>query len=141
MKIHTLLRVALVAAVLTVGIRGQDKPCSTASKFGPADQIGNVNYITPAKTLAASKLVTKGKAYRLGIETNKDTPAYGARKFAITVDRSTPEASMNCAEPWPPVSSLPNVAKITVRSVPLRVSAAANSRTAIVPEASSSAPL
>ena len=85
MKIHTPLRVALVAAVLTVGIQGQDKPCPTASKFGPTDQIGNVNYITPAKTLAATKLVTKGKAYRLGIETNKDTPAYGARKFAITV--------------------------------------------------------
>ena len=85
MKIHTLLRVALAAAVLTVGIQGQDKPCSTASKFGPDDQIGNVNYITPAKTLAATKLVTKGKAYRLGIETNKDTPAYGTRKFAITV--------------------------------------------------------
>lgn len=25
------------------------------------------------------------KAYRLGIETNKDTPAYGTRTFAITV--------------------------------------------------------
>ena len=67
MKIHTLLRVALVAAVLTVGIRGQDKPCPTASKFGPTDQIGNVNYITPAKTLAATKLVTTGKSYRLAI--------------------------------------------------------------------------
>ena len=63
----------------------QQKPCATASKFGPDDQIGNVNYITSAKTLAASKLVTKGKAYRLGIETNKDTPAYGTRRFAITV--------------------------------------------------------
>ena len=63
----------------------QQKPCATASKFGPDDQIGNLNYVTPAKTLAATKLVTKGKAYRLGIETNKDTPAYGTRKFAITV--------------------------------------------------------
>ncbi len=63
----------------------QQKPCATASKFGPDDQIGNVNYITPAKTLAASKLVTKGKAYRLGIETNKDTPAYGTRSFHLIV--------------------------------------------------------
>jgi len=52
----------------------QQKPCATASKFGLDDQIGNVNYITPEKTLAAVKLVTKGKAYRLGIETNKNTP-------------------------------------------------------------------
>ncbi|MGB7209981.1 MAG: cyclase family protein [Pyrinomonadaceae bacterium] len=63
----------------------QQKPCATASKFGPEDQIGNVNHITPAKTLAATKLVTKGKAYRLGIETNKDTPAYGTRTFAVTI--------------------------------------------------------
>src|SRR5215216_5826107 len=63
----------------------QDKPCPTASKFGPNDQVGNVNYITPAKTLAAAKLVTKGKSYRLGIETNKDTPAYPPRTFAITI--------------------------------------------------------
>jgi hypothetical protein len=57
----------------------------TASRFGPADQIGNVNYITPAKTLAASKLITTGKSYRLGVETNKDTPAYPPRTFAISV--------------------------------------------------------
>ena len=63
----------------------QDKPCPTASKFSPDDQIGNVNYITPAKTLAASKLVTTGKTYRLAIETNKDTPAYPPRTFAVTI--------------------------------------------------------
>jgi len=60
-------------------------PCQTASKFGPTDQIGNLNYVTPAKTLAATKLVTKGKSYRLGIETNKDTPAYPPRTFAVTI--------------------------------------------------------
>ncbi len=82
---------AIVGVAIAVGLSltgaatAQDKPCATASKFGPGDQLGNVRYITPAKTLAASKLVTTGKAYRLGIETNKDTPAYGTRKFAITV--------------------------------------------------------
>jgi kynurenine formamidase len=60
-------------------------PCPTASKFGPTDQVGNLNYVTPAKTLAATKLVTKGKSYRLAIETNKDTPAYPPRTFAITI--------------------------------------------------------
>lgn len=71
---------ALLSSVVTA-----QQPCSTASKFGADDQLGNVRYITATKTLAASKLVTAGKAYRLGIETNKDTPAYGTRKFAITV--------------------------------------------------------
>ncbi|MCC7549622.1 MAG: cyclase family protein [Burkholderiales bacterium] len=55
------------------------------SKFGPDDQIGNSNYITPEKTLAATKLVTRGKAYRLGIETNRGTPAYPPRNYAVTV--------------------------------------------------------
>lgn len=73
------------AIALAGAVQAQQKPCPTASKFGPDDQIGNVNYITPAKTLAATKLVTKGKAYRLGIETNKDTPAYGTRTFGIIV--------------------------------------------------------
>ena len=71
-------------AVFALDVNAQG-PCLTASKFGPADQIGNVNNITPEKTLAATKLVTKGKAYRLGIETNKDTPAYPPRTFAITI--------------------------------------------------------
>lgn len=55
------------------------------SKFGPKDQIGNLNHVTPEKTLAATRLVTKGKAYRLGIETNKSTPAYAPRTFSLTV--------------------------------------------------------
>jgi len=71
--------------LLAISVLAQQKPCQTASKFGPDDQIGNVNYITPAKTLAASKLVTKGRTYRLGVETNKDTPAYGTRTFNIIV--------------------------------------------------------
>jgi kynurenine formamidase len=55
------------------------------SKFGAADEIGAANNLSPEKTLAATKLVTKGKAYRLGIETNKDTPAYPPRTFHVIV--------------------------------------------------------
>ncbi len=55
------------------------------SKWGAGDQIGNSNYITKEKTLAASKLVTTGKAYRLGMETNRMTPAYPPRNYAVTV--------------------------------------------------------
>lgn len=76
--------VFVFALVLTVSVYGQG-PCLTASKFGPTDQIGNLNHIDAAKTLAASKLITKGKTYRLGIETNKDTPAYPPRTFNVTI--------------------------------------------------------
>ena len=63
----------------------QQKPCVTASKFGVADQVGNLNYVTAEKTLAASKLITTGKTYRLGIETNKVVPAFPPRTFSITI--------------------------------------------------------
>jgi kynurenine formamidase len=88
MRMNCAARPAAVCAVVVVcavAVLARQQPCPTASKFGPDDQVGNVNYITPAKTLAASRLVTTGKAYRLGVETNKDTPAFGARTFSITV--------------------------------------------------------
>ena len=53
-----------IVVVFSVATPAQQKRCSTASKFGPNDQIGNLNYLTPEKTIAASKLITKGKAYR-----------------------------------------------------------------------------
>lgn len=73
----------LIALAASASVHAQ--PNCFPSKFGPNDQIGNLNHVTPAKTLAATKLVTQGKAYRLGIETNKSTPAYPPRSFAITV--------------------------------------------------------
>ena len=76
---------AMAALFAVSSAQAQPQRCLTASKFGPTDQVGNVNHITPAKTLAATKLVTRGKAYRLGIETNKDTPAFPPRTFAITI--------------------------------------------------------
>src|SRR6476659_1016314 len=84
MRIHPLKLIATLA-LFTLSAQAQQKPCLTASKFGPDDQIGNVNYITADKTLAAARLVTKGKAYRLGIETNRDTPAYPPRTWAVTI--------------------------------------------------------
>lgn len=81
-----LLAACTVAVVFSVGaVQAEQERCLTASKFGPDDEVGNLNYVTPEKTLAASKLVTRGKAYRLGIETNKDTPAYPPRTFHITI--------------------------------------------------------
>lgn len=80
------LTVMLILMALIAGpASAQPQPCLTASKFGPNDQVGNLNHVTPAKTLAATKLVTTGKAYRLGIETNRDTPAYPPRTFALTI--------------------------------------------------------
>ncbi|HXF46843.1 MAG TPA: cyclase family protein [Burkholderiaceae bacterium] len=75
---------ALALAATAAQAQGQLQTCFP-SKFGPNDQIGNLNYVTPEKTLAAAKLITRGKAYRLGIETNSRTPAFPPRTFALTV--------------------------------------------------------
>lgn len=64
--------------------KGQAERCSP-SRFGARDEIGNLRYVTAAKTLAATRLVTRGKSYRLGIETNRKTPAYPPRTFSLTV--------------------------------------------------------
>jgi kynurenine formamidase len=84
MTINSAGAVFISILLFTAGTYAQG-PCPTASKFGPADQIGNLNNVTPEKTLAATRLVTKGKSYRLAIETNKDTPAYPPRTFAVTI--------------------------------------------------------
>jgi len=79
----TLLILFLFALASASG--AQEKPCPTASRFGPADEAGNVNYITPEKTRSARDLITTGKAYSLAIETNNKIPAYPPRTFSVTV--------------------------------------------------------
>ena len=55
------------------------------SKWGPADEIGAANLLTPELALRAAKLVTTGKTYALGVETNAGTPAYGSRSFHLVI--------------------------------------------------------
>ena len=57
----------------------------TKSKWGPADEIGAANYLTPELVVKAAGLVKTGKSYSLGIETNSKTPAYPPRTFKVTI--------------------------------------------------------
>jgi kynurenine formamidase len=57
----------------------------TKSKWGPKDELGAANYITPELVVKAAQLVKLGKTYNLGIETNSKTPAYPPRSFKITI--------------------------------------------------------
>ena len=75
----------LAGATISVTAAAQTLNWKCESKFGKDDQIGNLNHITPEKTLQAVKLVTKGKAYRLGIEVNSKTPAFPPRTFNISI--------------------------------------------------------
>lgn len=80
---YLVLAAATLALAPTDAARAEG-PCAP-SKFGAKDQIGAANNLSPAKTLAAAKLITKGKSYRLGIETNRNTPAYAPRSFNLMV--------------------------------------------------------
>lgn len=57
------------------------------SKYGPHDEIGAANLLTPELALAAAKLVKTGKVYRLGVETNAKTPAFGPRSWALVINQ------------------------------------------------------
>lgn len=72
--------VALFGAI--AGAQAQDW---TKSKWGPDDEIGAANYLTPELALKAAQLVKTGKVYALGIPVDTKTPAYPPRAFKITV--------------------------------------------------------
>ncbi|XEU69003.1 cyclase family protein [Tistrella mobilis] len=57
----------------------------TKSRWGPDDEIGAANNLSPEKVLEAAQLIKTGKTYPLGIETNSKTPAYAPRGFKIYV--------------------------------------------------------
>ena len=55
------------------------------SQWGADDELGAFNMLGSELTLKAAKLIKTGKTYRLGIETNHDTPAYPPRTFDLNV--------------------------------------------------------
>jgi kynurenine formamidase len=57
----------------------------TKSKWGPTDEIGAANYMTPELVVKAASLVKTGKTYALGIPVDTTTPAYPPRTFKLTV--------------------------------------------------------
>ena len=68
----------------------------TKSKWGPNDEIGAANYMTPELVLKAASLVKTGKTYALGIPVDSKTPAYPPRGFKITsaAERTCPPLRM-----------------------------------------------
>ena len=57
----------------------------TKSKWGPTDEIGAANNMSPDIVVKAAGLIKTGKTYALGIETNSKTPAYPPRTFKVLV--------------------------------------------------------
>lgn len=76
------LTLAAACAMLAAPALAQDW---TASKWGPEDEIGAANRITPESVAAAATLVKTGKTYNLGIVIDKNTPAFAPRSLSLTV--------------------------------------------------------
>ena len=76
---------ALGLAFLCAGAGAEPLQSCYKSKWGEADQKGALNQVTAAHTLAATKLVKRGKTIGMALETNSKTPAYAPRSFSLTV--------------------------------------------------------
>jgi len=55
------------------------------SRWGPDDQIGAANLVTPERVLAATKLIKKGQTHPLGIVIDSKTPAFAPRSMSLQV--------------------------------------------------------
>ncbi len=81
----TLTRAALLSIPI-LGLAGAAlaKHCPP-SEWGPDDELGAFNRITPASVLAASKLITTGKVYSLGMTIDSKTPAFPPRSLSLQI--------------------------------------------------------
>src|SRR5919204_5879049 len=59
------------------------------SRYGPDDQRGTLNEITPEKIVAAARLVQKGKVYDLGRMLHADVPRFEGRYWQQTLVSSS----------------------------------------------------
>jgi kynurenine formamidase len=75
----------LVLAASTLFAQADGTHDWTKSRWGPDDQIGSANLMTPERVKAASGLVTTGKVYSLGMIVDSDTPAFPPRSLSVTV--------------------------------------------------------
>jgi kynurenine formamidase len=55
------------------------------SRWGPQDEAGASNLMTPEKVLAAAKLIKTGKVYELGRVYEAGMPVFGARVWALRI--------------------------------------------------------
>ncbi len=64
------------------------EPSEMKSEYGAADEKGATNKLTPENLLKAIQLVKKGKTISLAIDLDRETPAYGWRRFELVVSQN-----------------------------------------------------
>lgn len=79
--------VVLASAAAAVSARGETPAGAKwwPSEWGPEDQRGAANLITPAKVLEAVSLIQEGRVYELGRHYEHGMPLFGNRHYSLTI--------------------------------------------------------
>ncbi|RBO54006.1 cyclase family protein [Rhodovulum sp. BSW8] len=88
MNCQATLRAASFCAALAAGsaaLADDTAPDWAATPWGPEDELGAANLMTPERVRDAAGLVTEGKVYSLGMIVGSDTPAFPPRSLSVTV--------------------------------------------------------
>jgi len=85
MSITWMLRALTVGALLGVNASAVAAQDCTPSKWGPDDEIGSANLVTPERVRAAASLVRQGRSQALGIVIDSSTPAFAPRGLSLQV--------------------------------------------------------
>ncbi|MBX3705305.1 MAG: cyclase family protein [Pseudomonadales bacterium] len=93
----SMLRCAVAAATLVFAAAATATEC-TPSKWGPDDEIGSANLVTPERVLAATSLVREGKTLPLGIVIDADTPAFAPRGLSLQVVQPNQQGGQRLTE-------------------------------------------
>ena len=77
-----------VAASRAGQAQAPSPPAWWPSRWGPGDEAGASNWITPAKVLEAAQWIRDGHIYRLGRTYEVGMPLFGTRSFALAIPGS-----------------------------------------------------
>ena len=70
-------------------LRATAEKCKNWGKWGPDDQVGTLNYVTPQNVIDASRLVRKGKVFSLGLNFDRTGPQRGLWGNRFNPDRKS----------------------------------------------------
>lgn len=77
--------VCLVFSLVITTVYAEAEENCSPSKWGPEDEIGSANLVTPERVAAAARLVKQGRSVPLGIVIDSETPAYPPRGLTLQV--------------------------------------------------------
>lgn len=83
-RLHVQQLLTTVVALLLGGNMALAQDCEP-SKWGPDDELGAANHVSPQSVLAASQLIKQGETHPLGIVIDPNMPAFPPRKMMLQI--------------------------------------------------------